>query len=54
MLKIANHPIYRHELPEGHRFPMEKYYLLPQQLISDGTCAEVNFLEPEMPNDKHV
>ena len=33
MLKIANHPIYKHELPEGHRFPMEKYDLLPQQLI---------------------
>ncbi|MDG2436067.1 MAG: histone deacetylase, partial [Polaribacter sp.] len=33
MLKIAFHPIYKHELPVGHRFPMEKYDLLPQQLI---------------------
>jgi acetoin utilization deacetylase AcuC-like enzyme len=53
MLKIANHPIYRHELPEGHRFPMEKYDLLPQQLIYEGTCVEENFFEPEIPNYKH-
>jgi acetoin utilization deacetylase AcuC-like enzyme len=53
MLKIANHPIYRHELPEGHRFPMEKYDLLPQQLMYEGTCIEENFFEPEIPNNKH-
>ncbi|WP_405399689.1 histone deacetylase [Maribacter sp. Asnod2-G09] len=54
MLKIANHPIYKHPLPEGHRFPMEKYELLPQQLIYEGTCTEENFFEPEIPNDKHI
>lgn len=54
MLKIANHPIYKHPLPEGHRFPMEKYELLPQQLIYEGTCTEENFFEPELPNDKHI
>jgi len=53
MLKIAYHPIYKHELPEGHRFPMEKYDLLPQQLIYEGTCVEENFFEPEIPNNKH-
>ncbi|WP_405411013.1 histone deacetylase [Maribacter sp. Asnod1-A12] len=54
MLKIANHPIYKHPLPEGHRFPMMKYELLPQQLIHEGTCTEENFFEPEIPNDKHI
>ncbi|SDR75918.1 Acetoin utilization deacetylase AcuC [Gillisia sp. Hel1_33_143] len=49
MLKIANHPIYKHPLPEGHRFPMEKYDLLPKQLLHEGTCFEANFFEPEMP-----
>ena len=44
MLKIAYHPIYRHPLPEGHRFPMAKYELLPQQLLYEGTCVEDNFL----------
>jgi len=53
MLKIAFHPIYKHELPVGHRFPMEKYDLLPQQLIYEGTCIEENFFEPEIPNNKH-
>ena len=54
MLKIAYHPIYKHPLPEGHRFPMEKYELLPQQLIHEGTCTQTNFFEPSKPNDKHI
>lgn len=54
MLKIAYHPIYKHPLPEGHRFPMEKYELLPQQLLYEGTCNGSNFFEPIRPNDKHI
>ena len=53
MLKIAYHPIYKHSLPDGHRFPMEKYALLPQQLVYEGTCNEENFFEPEVPNNKY-
>jgi acetoin utilization deacetylase AcuC-like enzyme len=53
MLKIAFHPIYNHPLKEGHRFPMEKYELLPQQLLYEGTCSENNFFEPQIPNNKH-
>jgi acetoin utilization deacetylase AcuC-like enzyme len=54
LLKIALHPIYKHPLPEGHRFPMEKYELLPQQLLYEGTCNGNNFFEPTRPNDKHI
>ena len=54
MLKIAYHPIYKHPLPEGHRFPMLKYDLLPKQLVYEGTCMEANFFEPEIPNDKYI
>ncbi len=54
MLKIANHSIYKHPLPKGHRFPMEKYELLPQQLLYEGTCNSNNFFEPTKPNDKHI
>ncbi len=54
MLKIAYHPIYRHPLPEGHRFPMLKYDLLPKQLLYEGTCTPDNFFEPEIPNDKYI
>ena len=46
MLKIAYHPIYSHELPAGHRFPMEKYDLLPEQLLYEGTCIAENFFTP--------
>lgn len=54
MLKIAFHPIYKHPLPEGHRFPMLKYDLLPKQLLHEGTCTPDNFFEPEIPNDKYI
>lgn len=46
MFSIAYHPIYRHPLPEGHRFPMLKYDLLPQQLIHEGTATNAMFFEP--------
>ncbi|MEJ1223112.1 histone deacetylase family protein [Sediminicola sp. 1XM1-17] len=54
MFKIAHHPIYTHPLPKGHRFPMEKYELLPQQLIMEGTCDATDFFEPDIPNDKYI
>ncbi len=47
MLKIAFHPIYRYQLPEGHRFPMVKYELLPEQLLYEGTVVEGNFFQPD-------
>ncbi|TDU43673.1 acetoin utilization deacetylase AcuC-like enzyme [Gelidibacter sediminis] len=54
MLKIAFHPIYKHPLPEGHRFPMLKYELLPEQLIYEGTCTAANFFEPTVPDDAPI
>jgi acetoin utilization deacetylase AcuC-like enzyme len=54
MLKIAFHPIYQHPLPEGHRFPMLKYELLPEQLLYEGTCTKDNFFEPQIPSDEHI
>lgn len=43
---IAYHPNYCHSVPSGHRFPMEKYELLPQQLIYRGICSPEQFFEP--------
>ena len=54
MLKIAFHSIYKYPLPKGHRFPMEKYELLPQQLLLEGTCEPENFFEPAMPSEKDI
>lgn len=45
---IAFHPIYVHPLPENHRFPMEKYELLPRQLLHEGTANEADFFEPNV------
>src|SRR5690625_225478 len=54
MLKIANHPAFVLPLPERHRFPMEKYDLLPQQLLYEGSIEAVNFFKPELPDDQHI
>jgi len=54
LLKIAYHPIYKHPLPEGHRFPMLKYELLPAQLLHEGTCSDENFFQPQLVDDGFV
>jgi acetoin utilization deacetylase AcuC-like enzyme len=51
MLKIAYAPIYKYELPEGHRFPMEKYALLPDQLRYEGLITDDNLFYPEVLSD---
>lgn len=47
MIKIAWHSIYAHPLPEGHRFPMLKYELIPEQLLHEGTIEQDNLFSPE-------
>ncbi|UKT65521.1 histone deacetylase family protein [Pedobacter mucosus] len=47
MIKIAWHPIYAHPLPEGHRFPMLKYELIPGQLLHEGTIENQNIFSPD-------
>jgi acetoin utilization deacetylase AcuC-like enzyme len=54
MLPIAYHHIYKHPLPEGHRFPMIKYELLPQQLLHEGTAIPADFYEPDMPDMENI
>ena len=54
MIPIAFHPLFKHPLPEGHRFPMLKYELLPQQLLHEGTAIETDFFEPEPCDLEHV
>ncbi|PSR12068.1 MAG: histone deacetylase [Bacteroidetes bacterium] len=46
MLKIAFSPVYKYQLPDGHRFPMVKYELLPEQLLYEGTVQEEQFFVP--------
>ena len=54
MIPIAFDPIYVLPLPENHRFPMEKYDLLPKQLVHEGTCDTVDFFSPIAIDDQIV
>lgn len=47
LIRIAFSAIYRYELPAKHRFPMDKYTLLPEQLLYEGIITEANFFSPE-------
>jgi acetoin utilization deacetylase AcuC-like enzyme len=46
LLKIAYDTAYAHPLPEGHRFPMLKYELIPEQLLYEGTITPNNLFAP--------
>lgn len=46
-VKIAFDPIYAHPLPEGHRFPMLKYELIPAQLLHEGTITPQQLFAPK-------
>ena len=48
MLKIAYHTAYTYPLPEGHRFPMLKYELIPLQLLHEGIVEQDSFFEPHL------
>lgn len=48
MLQIAYHPSFVHPLPEGHRFPMLKYELIPAQLLYEGLITPDNLSSPEI------
>lgn len=54
MLKIAWSPFYAHPLPEGHRFPMDKYNLIPEQLLYEGTIEQENLFEPGILTEAEV
>lgn len=54
MLKIAHSPIYKYALPEGHRFPMIKYELLPEQLLYEGTITKDAFFHPDALTNEEI
>lgn len=47
MIKIAHCDLYAHPLSEGHRFPMLKYELIPQQLLHIGIISPEQIFCPE-------
>lgn len=53
-LHIAFDPIYAHPLPEGHRFPMLKYELIPGQLLHEGCIRHDHLVSPQTCPDEVV
>jgi acetoin utilization deacetylase AcuC-like enzyme len=47
MLPVAWAPLYAHSLPAGHRFPMLKYELLPEQLLREDIISESSLFAPQ-------
>ena len=54
MIFIAYHPCYELELPRGHRFPMDKYPMLKEQLIYEGIFSNENFFIPKKIDKKII
>ena len=54
MLKIAWSNIYAHPLPVGHRFPMDKYELIPKQLLYEGIIEAENLFSPASISEEHI
>jgi acetoin utilization deacetylase AcuC-like enzyme len=48
VIAVSYHQLYAHPVPEGHRFPMEKYELIPQQLLRDGIIQNSQIQYPIM------
>ncbi len=51
---VAYAPIYVHPVPENHRFPMEKYSLLKEQLVYEGIISPTDLFEPTVIEQHHL
>lgn len=46
MIELAFSNNYIYKLPDGHRFPIDKYQLVKEQLVHEGTATEEQFKDP--------
>lgn len=54
MLKVAFSPIFVYHVPERHRFPMQKYPLMVERLLAEGTLSEANLFAPTPATDDEI
>lgn len=54
MLRIAHSENYPIDLPEGHRFPVQKYELVRRQLEYEGAIRHSQLFSPEFASDAEV
>lgn len=48
MFQVFHSPRFCLPVPDGHRFPMAKYELLPKKLLADGIIAPSQLITPRM------
>lgn len=53
-MKVFCNEYYSHPLPEGHRFPMLKYELIPEQLLYEGTLEPGDIVSPDVMNHEQL
>ena len=51
---VAWHECYNHPVPENHKFPMEKYDLVKDQLLLHGIIELKNIIKPNILDLKHA
>jgi acetoin utilization deacetylase AcuC-like enzyme len=54
MIKIAYADRYLLELPKDHKFPIQKYALIKEQLLYEGTIEEANLYDAGMCTEEQV
>lgn len=54
MLKVAFSPIFLYQVPEKHRFPMQKYRLIPERLIEEGILSEDDLFAPDKLTEEEI
>ena len=54
MLKVAYSEIFRYSVPEKHRFPMQKYTMIPERLVAEGTITSGNFFAPQRLSESEI
>ena len=54
MLKIAYSDVFRYSVPDKHRFPMQKYIMIPERLLEEGTITHDNFFAPKRLTEEEI
>lgn len=54
MLKVAYSDIFKYDVPERHRFPMQKYPMLAEKLLAEGTLTPENFFTPQKLSEDEI
>lgn len=54
MLKVAYSQIFKYEVPERHRFPMQKYPMIAERLLAEGTLTPENFFAPQLLSEAEI